>query len=299
MKRILLILLCSLPALTVMQGQQFYYYGPNSKPVQIADNAQQSKELRQKSETQYTIKTRLRVESEKSKDGWQVTEQEKIKIENNGTQFIRRKGEGIFPKKIYRKMTEREPGYYEFSEVDLSGGILRTGFSSSFLPLHLEGVITEYHSNREIKSISEFKDNQLVSNQNWLRTGEPYIDSVFYSTDREPEYKMGPEFFHSYILQSLANSKLDLSEVNDVVEVGWVVMENGEMEGVITLSGKSMQLNQLLVNTIAGMPGDWQPAMLNGKAVRYFVSVPLNFSHLSASFQELELSGGVMHYNKY
>ncbi|MDX2431053.1 MAG: hypothetical protein QNK35_08980 [Bacteroides sp.] len=299
MKKKLLILLVSLAMLNTIQGQQYYYYGPNSKPVQIADDALVVKELRHKSDTKYTIKTRLRVEGDKSKDEWQIFEQEKITIENDRTHSIRRKGDGFFSKKIYRKMTERKPGYYEFSETDLSGGILRTGFSSSFLPLHLEGVITEYHSNRELKSISEFEDNQLVSNQNWLRTGEPYIDSVFYSTDREPEYKMGPEFFHSYILQSLANSKLDLSEVNDVVEVGWVVMENGEMEGVITLSGKSMQLNQLLVNTIAGMPGDWQPAMLDGKAVRYFISVPLNFSHLSASFQELELSSGTLHYNKY
>ncbi len=71
------------------------------------------------------------------------------------------------------------------------------------------------------------------------------------------------------------------------------------MGGIITLSGKSLQLNQFIVNTVAEMPGDWQPAMLDGRAVRYFISVPLNFQQLEISFQELELSSGTLHYNRY
>ena len=299
LRKYLLILLGSLAFLTAIQGQQNYYYGPNSRPVKNAENAREVKEVRQKSEIQFIIKTRVRPENEKSATEWPVTQQEKIKLEHDGIQFIRRKGAGFFARKIYRTMTESKPGYYAFSESDLDGNVLRTGYSSSYLPLHFEGVLTLYHSNGEVKSLSQFKDNQLVSNQNWLKSGEPYIDSIFYSADREPEYKMGPQFFNSYIIQSLNNSKLDLSEINDVVEVGWVIMENGQMDGVIPLSGKSRQLNQLIVNTIAGMPGEWQPAMLDGKAVRYFISVPLNFSHSEASFQELELSSGTLHYNKY
>ena len=289
----------SLTILTAGQGQQYYYYGPNSRPVKNTNNARELKEVREKSKSQFIIKTRVKPESEKSVTEWPVTQQEKIKLEHDGTQFIRRKGKGFFARKIYRTMTEKKPGYYEFSESDLAGNMLLSGYSSSYLPLNFEGVLTQYHSNGKVKSLSQFKDNQLVSNQNWLKSGEPYIDSVFYSTDTEPEYKMGPQFFNSYIIQSLNNSELDLSEINDVVEVGWVIMENGQMDGIITLSGKSRQLNQLIVNIIAGMPGEWQPAMLDGKAVRYFISVPLNFSHLEASFQEMELSSGTLHYNKY
>ncbi len=150
-----------------------------------------------------------------------------------------------------------------------------------------------------MKSISEYRNNQLISNQNWLRNGDKYIDSIFYSADREPEYKMGPDFFHKYLLQNLYNSDIDLTQIQDVVEVAWVVMENGEMDGVIALSGRSLQLNQFLVNTIADMPGEWQPAMLNGKAVRYFISVPLNFQQNEINFQELELSSGTLFYNRY
>lgn len=255
------------------------------------------KEVRTKSDTRYTIKTSILSDGEKG-DRWTMIEQEKINIENDGTLLIKKKGEGFFPKKIHRKMTQIEPGLYEFSESEISK-VLRTGFSTRFLPLRLEGTITEYHSNGNVKSISQYQDNQLISNQNWLSNGDRYIDSIFYSADREPEYKMGPRFFHSFILQNLYNSDIDLTQISDVVEVAWVIMEDGSMDGVVALKGRSLQLNQFLVNIIADLPGDWQPAMLNGKPVRYQVSVPLNFEQLEVSFQDLEISGGVMHYNKY
>lgn len=280
-----------------LDGQVNYYYAANSRLVDQAADAIVKKEVRTKSDTRYVIKTSILSDGKKN-DRWTVIEQEKINIENDGTLLIKKKGEGYIPTKIYRKMTQLEPGLYEFSESDISK-VLRTGFSTRYLPLHLEGLVTEYHTNGNVKSISQYRDNQLVSNQNWLSNGDKYIDSIFYSADSEPEYKMGPKFFHSYLLQNLYDSDIDLSQISDVVEVGWVVMENGSIEGVITLKGRSRQLNNFLVNTIAALPGEWQPARLNGKAVRYFVSIPLNFEQIEVNFQDLELSKGVMHYNKY
>lgn len=297
MKKFLLAILCFHTILTAVNGQEKYYYTSNSRQVELADDAIMMKEVKTKSDTRYLIKTSIL--SDGGKDGkWTMSEQEKISIENDGTLLIKKNGEGYFPSKTYRKMTRIEPGLYEFSESDLTK-VRRTGFSSRYLPLHLEGLITEYHANGEVKSLSRYKNNQLISNQNWLSNGDSYIDTIFYSADSEPEYKLGPKFFHTYILENLYNSDIDINQITDVVEVAWVVMEDGSMDGVITLKGRSLQLNQFLVNTIAALPGDWQPAMLNGKAVRYFISVPLNFEQLEVSFQDLELSGGVMHYNKY
>ncbi len=119
MKRLLFILIGSLAILTAVQGQQNYYYGPNSRPVKNAENAREVREVRQKSESQFVIKTRVWPESEKSATDWPVIQQEKIKLEPDGSQFIRRKGDGFFSRKIYRTMTEKKPGYYEFSESDL------------------------------------------------------------------------------------------------------------------------------------------------------------------------------------
>ena len=167
------------------------------------------------------------------------------------------------------------------------------------MPLYLEGTVTVYHPNGEIKSISEYHENQLISNENWISDGSKYIDSVFYSVDQEPEYQMGDEFFKAFLINKLAESKLDLTQIEDQVVIGWVVMETGQLAGAIALKGKSRQLNQILVNTVAELPGYWTPAMLNGKPVRYFMSIPLNFMQRNANFQDIEFSSGVMHYNRY
>ncbi len=143
------------------------------------------------------------------------------------------------------------------------------------------------------------QNNQLISNQNWLSNGNPYIDTIFYSADQEPVYQPGVVFFNSYLLQQIAKSKINLEEYDDEIVIGWVVMETGVMNGVIALKGKSLELNKILANMIAGIPGEWQPAILDGKPVRYFMSIPVNISHHNAKFQDIELSQGVLHYNSY
>jgi hypothetical protein len=275
-------------------GQEgVYYYGSNTKPVDVPEEAIEYKEITKRSQWKYGIKSFQLIE-----DQWKLVLREKVKIHSDGSQMIRFWTDGFFPKKITREMEETGPGIYYFRESSL-GGLIRTGTTSSKLPLHLVGTVTAYHSNGKKKSISEYSDNQLLYNENWLPDGSKYIDSIFFSVDKEPEYRMGNSFFRSYLIQQLANSKLDLSQIEDLVVIGWVVMENGEIDGVISLQGKSRELNRILVNAIKELPGKWQPAHLEGKPVRFFMSIPLNIMHQEARFQSVEFSGGVMHYNRY
>ena len=52
-------------------------------------------------------------------------------------------------------------------------------------PLLFEGEVTEFYSNGNKKSISVYKNNELVWNKNWLENGEKYIDNIFYSVDKD------------------------------------------------------------------------------------------------------------------
>jgi hypothetical protein len=282
-----------LPVPDVRGQEGTYYYGPNSRPVENRNEAVLLKEVDKRSKDSYIIKTRRKTEG-----AWKHVSREKITIQPDGNQLIRYRAGTFFPKKILREMKKERPGVYRFRET-VQDKVVRTGSSSAFLPLHLEGTVKEYHPNGEIKTIAEYKDNQLITNQNWLPDGSAYIDSVFYSVDQEPEYKMGDDFFNSYLLQNLMASKIDLSQVQDRVIIGWVVMETGELDGVIVLEGKISQLNSILVSIIRELPGSWEPALLEGSPVRYFMSIPVNFEHKGASFQELELSSGMLHYEKY
>lgn len=295
MNRLLLICLVLVVGSFESMGQpQLFYYGVNSKPVNTREEAITCKEFIKRNDQKYLMKTFQLIQGQ-----WKQVKKEKIKLKGEKKQTLYYYANTWFPKKIYREYELTGPSEFQFTESTLQNPI-RSGTSTSYLPLHLEGLLTQYHPNGKLKSKSVFRDNQLVSNENWLSDGSKYIDSIFYSVDEEPEYQMGDEFFKSFLISKLEQSKIDLTQIQDEVVIGWVVMEDGTLDGIITTKGKSRQLNEYLVNIIKELPGTWTTAKLNGTTVRYYMSIPLNFIHREANFQEIELApGGVMHYNKY
>ena len=276
-----------------VRSQEMYYYGVNGKPVAREDQAIITKEVNQKSERKLLIVTRIKTDK-----GWESLSKEKIRAATDKEWVIRYKGGNLLSSKFYREYTETAPGHYFFREYN-DKYELRKGETSRKFPLHLIGTQTAYYSDGTVSSISQFRDNQLISNQNWYEDGTPYIDTLFYSADREPEFEYGPAFFKNYLLQRLADSQWDLSQIQDEVVIGWVVMENGEMAGVRALKGKSNVLNQYLVQVIASMPGKWDPATIDGSPVRYFMSIPLNFISKDVNFQEMGIAAGQLYYTRY
>jgi hypothetical protein len=293
-QRLLISLMLTFVSILSVAQPRMYYYGINSRPVNNKAEAITYEELIQRSETKYLIKTYQLLQGH-----WKQVKKEKIALSGDNSQLIKYYADTWFPKKIYREFEQSGPNEYQFKE-STSTTLIRTGTTSSYLPLHLEGLLTQYHPNGKIKSKSVYKDNQLISNENWLSDGSKYIDSIFYSVDEEPEYQMGDDFFKSFLIRKLEESKIDLTQIQDEVVLGWVVMKDGTLDGIITTKGKSRQLNEFLVNTIAELPGDWSTAMLDGSPVRFYMTIPLNFMQREANFQEIDLTpGGVMHYNKY
>jgi len=293
MIRTLLVILMAISPVLHSSGQDIYYYGANTRPLDTEQEAVFVTEVERKSEKRYVIHKRIRVN-----ESWIDVERQKIRIDSDGSIRIRIKGERLFPQTIHREITVSQPGLYYFEETD-HGSKIRTGSSSSYLPLQLEGLVTEYHPNGREKTVSFYHNNQLQSNRNWLPDGNPYIDSIFYSADQEPVYQPGVANFNSFLLVELGKSGINLNEYDDDIVIAWVVMETGVINGAIALKGKSLTMNELLCDIISRTPGEWEPAILNGEPVRYFMSIPLNITHNDVKFQELEYTWGVLHYNKY
>lgn len=275
------------------RAQEVFFYAVNGKPVDLMEQATLLKEVNYKSGRKLVITTR-----KKAEDGWTVVSKEKIRALTDKEWVIRYQSDNLFPRKYYREYSQTAPGHFYFRDYTDKFDI-RKGETSRKIPLHLEGTQTVYYTDGTLQSVSRFRNNQLISNQNWLEDGTPYIDTLFYSADREPEFEYGPDFFKEYLLQRLANSKWDLTQIQDEVVIGWVVMENGEMAGVRALQGKSNVLNQYLVEVIAGMPGKWKPATIDGSPVRYFMSIPLNFISRDVTFQDMGFAAGQLYYTRY
>lgn len=179
-----LLLLALSITLSGQAEDRVFYYGVNGTLLDGPENARVYRELIRRSDRKYILKTFRLADGQ-----WEPAGRERIRIQGNGEQVIHVVSDKFFPDRIYRQMEETARGIWFFREsttgATLRTGTLRTGTTSRYLPLHLEGTVIEYHPSGEIKSRSEYLDNRLISNQNWLADGSPYIDSIFYSADRD------------------------------------------------------------------------------------------------------------------
>ncbi len=221
------------------------------------------------------------------------------------TELMSTGGDGIWEIRI-RGIESREPyerkydapdkGIIHFTEFS-GKQILREGFTLLQIPLILNGEVKEFYSDGTLRSRSLYRNNELVSNENWLKNGERTIDNLFYLVDEEPMLSGGNFKLHQHVRQAFIDSGLDLSAVSGTMMLGFIVMETGEIEGIRILKGLSPQLNEIALNALQSLGGKWKPARLNGRDVRYFQYFPINFISRESTFQYLEISGPVIHYN--
>ncbi|MFC2099144.1 sulfatase/phosphatase domain-containing protein, partial [Bacteroidota bacterium] len=81
------------------------------------------------------------------------------------------------------------------------------------LPLHLEGVETRYYEKGHVKSVSIYRNNQLLSNQNWLFNGRRSHDNVFQSVDEAPSYIDGDEKIHEYLRAKIRSVGIPIADL--------------------------------------------------------------------------------------
>ncbi len=289
MKHITLILLFLFPLLTFGQKDTVIYFGPNGKLAPVTSKVLK-KEIRKKNNKKVRIRT------------WKLDEgnevllfTENIKIKNSGVHDIRIKGRQ-FTERITRVFEVQPDGLFRFTER-LNEQMKRKGTTRSKIPLLFQGEVTEYYSNGKVKSVSVYENNEMVSNENWLESGEKYIDDVFHSVDREPRFLRGTDLLHEHVLKAYRDSEIDLTQVEGRIVVGFVVMEDGSIDGLRIEQGLGRELNNLAVSSMNSLPGKWQPARINGKNVRFYQLFPINFIYQQFDFDFLELKGSMLYWH--
>lgn len=226
---------------------------------------------------------------------WQKQYREKIRKERDETYIYNVKGPGISETftRIFDHETDEGVHFRDYS----NGRKTKDGYALSKFPLVLHGEVTEYYPSGQVKSQSIYRNNELVSNQNWLPSGEKYIDNIFYSADQEPLYSLGMGHMHSHFRQAFLQSGLDISHLTGQIIVGFVVMESGEIADPRIVSGMTSALNAIALKAAGTLTGKWQPAILDGKEVRYFQTFPIQFMHRENIFQNVEFDGSMLHWD--
>jgi hypothetical protein len=250
-----------------------------------------------KKEVDFQSRGRIQITTFNLVDGnWQRQYRERIKTLKNDEFNIRAKGTGL-SEQFVRRYEKRPDGKYNFSEYSSYGVLLKTGVSKIRFPLIFDGELIEYYGNQQIRSRSQYQNNELLSNENWRENGERYIDNIFYSVDNEPLYSKGMIDMHRHVKQSFIESGLEVSTLSGNMLLGFVVMETGQIEGIRILKGITPSLNTVAFNSIKTLEGKWTPAKLNGKDVRYFQLFPINFIHRENRFESVEFNGSMLHWD--
>lgn len=218
------------------------------------------------------------VETNMLKDSvWKKICSEQYKKLNDSTYQIKGKGENL-PENTIRHFVRQSDKSYKFRDI-VKDQVIRVGKASSVMPLLLQGLVTEYYQNGNKKSVSEYNNNELVSNENWDKNGDKYIDNIFYSADTEPTFNGGTNVMNQHIIQGLKDAGINYSTIEGSLIVGFVVMENGTLDGIKIIQGLGPEINTAVFNSIStlALRGNWTPAKLNGQTIRYFQIFPINF----------------------
>jgi len=261
-----------------------YYYGANNKPSD-PNNAVLKKRIIQASTNRYKIIT-----DSKQDSIWVFVTKETVRIKGENEFLIREFGKDGMTKIYSRLYSKNLNGLFTFTET-WENKILRTGTSQTLIPLSLEGKETKFYDNGQKKSESIYKNNQLISNSNWLKSGEEYIGNIFYSVDHYPEYKPGTKLLHKYLSEYIIQSEYPIENLDGFIITGFVITETGEITGIHVVSSIVPEFDDIVADAFKTIPGDWEPARLGNETVKCYLTMPINFRHQEGvRFEHLEFT---------
>lgn len=280
--------------LTASDNPEVYFYAANDRPSP-EEQAILKKEVIHQSDRKAWLHTYIRSEF----SNWEILKTERIRIKSSGEHRVALYIGGLRQQTTIRTFTKNMDLNYYFEERR-EGVLVRKGQTRSQIPLHLEGLVTEYHVNGQKKSESYYRDNQLVWNRNWLKNGEKYIDTIFFSVDTWPQYREGEIAMKAYINNYIIDSKFYSNDLHGTVLLGFVIMENGELSGVHLVNDPMPGISGIVMAALQTLPGEWEPAVLDNRKVRCYMTFPVNFKTRDVmQFESVQMVGNMIFYNYY
>ena len=278
----------SICSIVAAQKESVIYIGTNGKLTTL-DKAIFMQKIIIKSEKKTLVQTFKLVDST-----WERLYTERYNQLNDSAYKVSGSGKD-FKGTIIRTFHKQDEESYIFKDI-VKDEIVRTGTAKSVVPLYLDGKVIEYYQGGIKKSISEYWNNELVSNENWNENGDKYIDDVFYSVDTYPFFNPGNQVLHEHILKGFKNAGIDMSAISGSLIIGFVVMEDGTIDGIKIIKGLGPNINNVAFESFISLKGTWTPAKLNNQVVRYFQVFPINFIYKENHLEFAELRGAILHF---
>jgi len=273
------------------QGISEIFIGTNGKLCNL-EHAIYIQKIKTKSSSSASVQTL------KQKDGqWEKIYTEHYKKVNDSTYQVKANSEE-FTGTIFRTFSQQAGNTFRFRDA-VKGKIVREGYAQSVMPLLFHGEVTEYYKNGNKKSVSEYNNNELVTNENWNEDGSKYIDDIFYSTDVDPIFIPGTKVMNQHLIKGFKDAGIDIASISGTLIVAFVILENGKLDGLKIIKGLGSSINTAAYQSFLSLNGEWKPAKLNNRDVSYYFSFPINFINKQQSFEFAEMRKGILHWGAY
>ena len=108
----------------------------------------------------------------------------------------------------------------------------------------------------------------------WTDSDEP---EAYMIVEEMPEFPNGEEAMMQYIAEQVKYpAEAKKAGAQGRVFIGFIVETDGSLSDIKVLRGIGFGCDEEAMRVVESMP-KWQPGVLNGKAVRVFYQIPINF----------------------
>lgn len=264
--RILLTILLLLLSVQISFSQRdtIVYY-KNHAPQATSQNAHNQVIVRHKNN-----KTSILQECSFKNGKWIVEQTELIKLKKNGRYNI---SEGS---SHYERSYKKIKGGYEVEEFNYKGKLRYKGLSKSMFPLHRVGQWQNLN-NGDVVGINVYKEetmtkSYIIANNKRLPT------NTYANADSLATYKDGEETYSKDLARSVKYPLVcQQNGITGQVLVLFAIDENGSPSEIQILKGTDQYLNKAATVSVKSCK-NWTPAFKDGKPVKVYSIVPVNFS---------------------
>ncbi|OFY51172.1 MAG: hypothetical protein A2W85_03985 [Bacteroidetes bacterium GWF2_41_31] len=255
------------------QTDTIIYHRANNKPA-VKDNATEYIKVQKNKKNIFTISTYYKTDNK-----WILSSIKETAYFINDSTLSIVKEYSVGNKEETLRIFSKQGDLFYFKDYFKNKEIKQEGLTKSILPLHLEGQVKKYYDSGNLSSIEEYIDNQMISNQNWLKNGEKYQDNIFNTVDVMPEYPGGIEAFLNYIGKNLHYPENEKNKgIQGRVFIHFIVDEEGQITGTYIIKGIDQNLDLAAYQVINSSSVKWSPGILDGNFVKVGYNIPIKFT---------------------
>jgi TonB family protein len=255
------------------QNDTSIYFTRANKTTDSAVNAYYYDKVATDDQDGYSITTFIRKDHK-----WEQAVETDVKYESDSClSLFAKSGKGSLTTRYFRKC---DNGYRISDFVD--NVLTEQGTSGLLFPLIRGGLWRRYdESTGKLLMEGIYKDNQAVTSRYWLNDSA-FIDDVFLSVDKEPEYEAGMFSLLKYVSDSTRYPESARKmKITGRVLVGFVVRKDGSVSDLHFVKRVSPDLDSEALRVVSSLPGKWKPGEIENKRVNVVLAIPVIFRLMS------------------